>query len=165
MTRRDPLARYVRAHGVGARTGQELFARSARSQLDPEVRRQLRDLSEEIAADRLALQGILDLLGTRIHPVTERLAVVAERVGRLKPNGSLLRRTRLSDLVELEALSAAVQAKRLGWEALREVAEEDERLDAAQLDCLIDRARDQEDRLDGMRLGVSRELLGHDRGG
>lgn len=165
MTRRDPLARHVRAHGVGARTGQELFARSARSQLDPEVRRQLRDLSEEIAADRLALQGILDLLGTRIHPVTERLAVVAERVGRLKPNGSLLRRTRLSDLVELEALSAAVQAKRLGWEALREVAEEDERLDAAQLDCLIDRARDQEDRLDGMRLSVSRELLGHDRGG
>lgn len=88
MSRSDALARYVGAHGLGARTGQELFDRSARSQRDPEVRRQLHDSSEEIAGDRLALQEILAILGTRVHPVTERLAVVAERVGRLKPNGS-----------------------------------------------------------------------------
>ena len=46
--------------------------------------------------------------------VAEVLVGVAETVGRLKPNGTLVRRSPLSDLMELEALSAAVEAKRLG---------------------------------------------------
>jgi hypothetical protein len=39
-------------------------------------------------------------------------------VARLKPNGRVLRRSPLSDLIEIEGLVDAVTAKRSGWLAL-----------------------------------------------
>ena len=71
----------------------------------------------------------------------ERLALRAgERVGRLKPNGHLVRRAPLSDLVEVEAGLDAVHAKACGWQALRAAPG----LDAAVvLDDLMRRAEDQ----------------------
>lgn len=43
---------------------------------------------------------------------------LGERAGRLKPNGHLLTRAPLSDLIEVEALLDAVRAKQAGWHAL-----------------------------------------------
>ena len=43
---------------------------------------------------------------------------LGERLGRLKPNGGLVGRMPLSDLIEVEAMSDAVQAKFAGWRAL-----------------------------------------------
>lgn len=79
------------------------------------------------------------------------LVGVAETLGRLKPNGTLVRRSPLSDVMELEALSTAVAAKRLGWVTLRLVGERDGRFDPAEIDALIARAEDQQARLEGLR--------------
>ncbi len=65
---------------------------------------------------------------------------VLEKVGRLKANGHLLRRSPLSDLVEMEALVLGVQGKAAGFRALRSIAAGDPRLDATDLDRLVDRA-------------------------
>ena len=43
---------------------------------------------------------------------------LGERVARLKPNGRLLRRSPLSDLIEVEGMLDAVRAKAAGWQAL-----------------------------------------------
>jgi hypothetical protein len=46
------------------------------------------------------------------------LAMAAERVGRLKPNGRLLRPSPLSALLEVEILRGAVMGKLSGWQTL-----------------------------------------------
>ena len=51
-------------------------------------------------------------------PLLSTALRVGERVGRLKPNGHLLRRAPLSDLIEVEAMLDAVRANAAGWQAL-----------------------------------------------
>ncbi|HEY5788534.1 MAG TPA: hypothetical protein VIT65_27555 [Microlunatus sp.] len=63
----------------------------------------------------------------------------------MKPNGRILRRSPLSDLIEIEALLDAVSAKRAGWYALAAVHLP---ADATHVDGLISRADDQ---LEGLR--------------
>jgi hypothetical protein len=145
------LAIYLRHHLAASKGGLDLFQRSARGQSSPESRRELRVLADEVAQDRERLAAILQRLGIPRPRVAEILIGIGETVGRLKLNGTLIRRSPLSDVVELEALSVAVEAKRLGWVSLRVVSERDGRLDTAGLDDLIGRAADQQDRLEKLR--------------
>lgn len=145
------LAIYLRHHLAASKGGLDLFERSARSQSSPEARRELRVLADEVAQDRQRLAAILQRLGIPRPRMAEILVSVSETVARLKPNGTLIRRSPLSDVVELEALSAAVEAKRLGWVTLRVVSERDGRLDTEDFDELIRRASDQQDHVEFLR--------------
>jgi hypothetical protein len=153
------LSRYLQDHYGASRLELELFWRSASSQRDSAVRAELTSLAAEAAEDRAALLGIMDGLAVPRGAVQERLAVVAERLGRLKPNGTVLRRSPLSDLVELEALADAVSAKRLRWACLRELTAREPRLNPYQLDKLIRRADDQLARLERQRLNLAPRVL------
>jgi hypothetical protein len=73
-------------------------------------------------------------------------------VGRLKLNGTLLRRSPLSSVVELEAMHLGIEGKIDGWQALRQLADHEPRLDSSQLDELLARARQQSDGLQRLRL-------------
>ncbi|MEP6648731.1 MAG: hypothetical protein ABJA74_02305 [Lapillicoccus sp.] len=145
------LAIYLRHHAAASRGGLNLVERSAGRQLSPQARRELGDLANDVAQDREHLLDILRRLGVQRPRVAEVLVALAETVARLKPNGTLVRRSPLSDVIELEALSTAVEAKRLGWVTLRVVGERDDRFDTAELDALIRRAADQRDRLEELR--------------
>jgi hypothetical protein len=155
----DSLARYLRNHYSASRGGLDLFRRSAQGQSDAQVRRVLAELADQVAEDRAALLAIMVGLGIERSAWQERLVALGERAGRLKPNGSLLQRSRLSDYLELEALSAAVQAKALAWGSLRALADLDARLPAAHLDRLLERAHDQRQRLEEMRLAMAPDVL------
>ncbi len=82
---------------------------------------------------------------------------VGERVGRLKPNGRIVRRSPLSDLIEIEALIDAVSAKRAGWYAL--AAAPLAAPEASQVAELIDRADDQLERLRPVHATVAARVL------
>jgi hypothetical protein len=114
---------------AGARTGQTAVA--------------TRQLAQQMAEDRDSLASIAQRLGVRRTFYKEPLALVAERLGRLKPNGALIRRSPLSDVVEYEALALAIAAKRAAWRTLRELAATRPELDSSELDALISRADDQ----------------------
>jgi hypothetical protein len=159
----DALARYLRDHYSASRGGLDLFRRSARGQSGAHVRRELTALADQEAEDRAALLAIMVGLGIDRSPWQERAVALAERAGRLKPNGSLLQRSRLSDYVELEALTAAVHAKALGWRSLRTLADLDARLPAAHLDHLLERAQEQTRRLERLRLDLAPDVLLPDR--
>lgn len=88
---------------------------------------------------------------------------VGERVGRLKPNGSVLRRAPLSDLVEVEALLDAVHAKQAGWRALQ-VAGLNVPTSVADLAELIRRADRQSAQLYELHEEVARRVLGATNG-
>jgi hypothetical protein len=82
-----------------------------------------------------------------------------EKVGRLKPNGRILSRSPLSDVLEVEALRLAVEGKAAGWLLLRRFAEQDGRLDPAQLDRLINRAARQAEVLEDLRVKSAQQTF------
>ena len=67
-------------------------------------------------------------------------------MGRLKPNGQLTGYSPLSRVVELEGLALGMTGKLALWKALRELVDEEPRLDAAELERLRERAERQQRR-------------------
>jgi len=84
---------------------------------------------------------------------------LTEKAGRLKPNGRLLRRSPLSSLIELESLRIGIEGKAAAWRALRTVTDREPGLDAALLDRLVARAREQADTVEDLRLQAAADAF------
>jgi len=78
-----------------------------------------------------------------------------EKVGRLKPNGTLVQRSALSSVVELEAMTLGVAGKAAGWRVLHALAGRDDRLDAEQIEGLLARATSQQETLERLRMAAA----------
>lgn len=153
------LTSYLNDHLAGATAGRDLFRRAARSHQGDDLGGQLADLAREVDEDRDALIDTMTTLGIRRNPAAVLLGATAERVGRLKPNGFVIRRSPLSDVVELEGMRLAVAAKLAGWEMLLAVAADDTRLDRTALEDSVRRANDQLERVRSLHLRVAAERL------
>lgn len=153
------LSGHLQHHWTGASGGTAMFRRVARTHPDRATAQELSKIAEEVAADRRSLRQIMRSVGVQPSRLGALTGKVAERLGRLKPNGSLLRRSPLTDVIELEALRAAVAAKLSGWQVLRTLADRDDRLDAAVLDELQARAKDQQERLAALHLRLAAERV------
>ncbi len=129
----DLLAHYVRIHLTGAAAGIELFGRGADLH-DPQARAATARIREELVEERAWLRSLVERLGSTEPTLTQVVAKVGERLGRLKPNGDLLHRTALTDVIDLETMHDAVSGKVAGWEALLEL--EDPRADRGDLERL-----------------------------
>ncbi|HEX5989223.1 MAG TPA: hypothetical protein VFY75_03290 [Solirubrobacterales bacterium] len=115
------LGIYLNDHLAGAALGVELARRLRSSNSgDPEMGEPLARICAEIEADRETLVQLTERLGfsrDRIKPV---LAVAAERLGRLKPNGHLRGYSPLSRVLELEVLASGIGGKLQLWNALEQ---------------------------------------------
>ncbi|MEV6190162.1 hypothetical protein [Streptomyces albidoflavus] len=147
----DLLAIYLNDHLAGAAGGVELLRRAAQAGRDRPASRQLHDLADEVADDRASLVEIMRELGIRPRRGRLVLGRLGEKAGRLKTNGHLLSRSPLSDVLELEAMRLGVEGKACCWRTLRELAEDDSRLDPQRLDGLLRRAKTQIARLEALR--------------
>jgi hypothetical protein len=145
------LGVYLNDHLAGATAGAELARRVAASQRDPAKRGVMRALADEIGEDRQALLEIMTALGVPARGYKVWAGWLAEKAGRLKLNGSLLARSPLSDLLELEMMRLGVEGKMAGWRTLRILAAQRQEIDAARLDHLLARAQDQSERLGKLR--------------
>ena len=154
---RDLLGIYLNDHLAGASAGLELARRAARSH--SRDRAALREIAHEIAEDRDELRTIMATLGVPARRYKEIAGWAMEKVGRLKPNGRILSRSPLSDVLEVEALRLAVEGKAAGWLLLRRFAEQDGRLDPAQLDRLISRAARQAEVLENLRVDTAQQAF------
>lgn len=141
------LPYYLRDHLAGATAGVNLFDRVAGGHSDSQVRAKVAGLRTQVQQDRDTLAGMMVDLGIRQPSLTMLTGVVGELLGRLKPNGHLTTRSPGADVLELEALTAAVQGKAGLWGTLLATAERDPRLDTDQLTGLRDRAISQRDTL------------------
>ena len=151
---KQSVAIYLRNHEAAAQAGRDLFRRTAANQRDRPYAGELTELATEIEEDLQTLRAIMRAV--RVSPdLVQGLALrVGERVGRLKPNGQLLRRSPLSDLIEVEALVVAVRAKSAGWQALSGVAAPGWS-DVADTQVLYERALDQAERLNAIHRQVA----------
>jgi hypothetical protein len=146
------LGIYLNDHLAGATSGVRLAYRLARSHRGPGAGQPLLRLADEIARDREELLAIMADLDVPVRQYKVKLAAALEWVGRAKLNGRILTRSPLSSVDELEALRLGVEGKRSGWRSLREIAKHDDRVDADRLWQLEDRARQQADTLEQMRV-------------
>ena len=155
---RRSLAIYLRNHDAGAQAGKELFRRAERNQRDRPYAAELTALRAEVEEDARALRSVLRAEGVQPDLAQSLLLQLGERVGRLKPNGSLLRRSPLSDLIEIEAMFDAVRAKAAGWQALSTVPAPRWR-DQVDPQRYYDRAMDQAEQLGTIHRSVATRLF------
>ncbi|MFP5283466.1 MAG: hypothetical protein ACLGIF_08460 [Actinomycetes bacterium] len=153
-----PFHILLRNHQAGGQAAVNLFRRAARAQRGRPYATQLRQLATEAREDLDFNESVMRRLGVRPSPVQVLALRAGGRIGRLKPNGQLLRRAPLSDLIELEGLIASVSIKLAGWQAAQVsgVLNEEE---TRQLDQLMVRARSQADRLSDLHQQAAATVL------
>ncbi|MFE7169718.1 transaldolase [Streptomyces sp. NPDC057616] len=152
------LAIYLNDHLAGATGGVQLARRAARAQRgEPE----LAELARQLEQDRQSPLRIMEDLAISTDRPKVALGRLAEKAGRLKPNGRLFSRSPVSDVLELESLLIGVTAKAACWRTLRALAETDERLHADHLDFLSERADSQTALLEQLRVAAAARAVGH----
>jgi hypothetical protein len=145
------MARYLRIYmndqlalGVGWR---ELARRAQRANEGTELGDALARVADGIAEDIATFEQIMRRLGIRPSRVKPALAVIGERVGRLKTNGHLRSYSPLSRFLELDILVMGIDDKRRLWANLRDLAGVPAALPDIDFDELIRRAEQQRDTL------------------
>jgi hypothetical protein len=158
MTDPRSLSTYLNDHLAMTTAGIELLRRAVGSH--PRHRaEELTRLRDEARADLESMRSVMRRLEVAESRPMAALGWLGEKAGRLKPNGYLLRRSPLADVIELEGLLAAVQGKLACWQVLRTIAVMDDRVGADELDTLVERAEGQADRLRTLHLQAVRERL------
>lgn len=153
------LAIYLNDHLAGATAGAELAARAEGENRGTPLGAFVTGLRREIEEDRRALEEVMALFGVSRDRLKVSAAWAGEKAGRLKLNGRLRGYSPLSTVVELEALSLGVEAKRLMWVALSEEETIAARVGADRLTDLARRAGRQREALEGHRLEAIRRAL------
>ena len=156
----DRLSIYLNDHLAGATMGVNLARRAAGNNRSTSYGPVLDALAEEIEQDRRALLTVMERLSVGPDRLKVALAWGAEKAGRLKLNGELLRYSPLSRLEELEALALGVTGKLALWETLCRTHGADPRLRGVDVEELVDRARSQRRRLERQRVRAADEALG-----
>jgi hypothetical protein len=154
MTERNALLGvYLNDHLAGSVVAVEVLGRLIPT--DPPGVAELRDLADQIDADRRSLLDIMATLDVPVRRYKKIGAWLAEKAGRLKMNAHVLSRSPLSDVLELELLRLGVEGKASGWRTLQVAAEHEPRLDKARLTTLVERADRQIDILERLRLSAA----------
>ena len=138
----------------------EVARRSQRSNDSTELGETLARVAGAIAEDVATFEQIMERLGIPRSPVKPRLALAAERLGRLKLNGSISSYSPLSRFVELDFLAMGIEGKKLLWTTLRDLAGLSSRLPDVDFDALVERAQWQRDAIEPFRAAAGREALG-----
>ena len=148
---RGLLAIYLQDHHAAGTAGVRL-ARRVGSRAGG--RSELAVVANEIAEDLRTLERIMTELDVEPSRSKDVVALIAERLGRLKPNGRLVRRSPLSDLLELETLVVGITGKQALWQSLRATRScSDE-----ELDLLLERADNQKGRVEAERVQAARRV-------
>ncbi|MCX4700645.1 hypothetical protein OG252_32210 [Streptomyces sp. NBC_01352] len=153
-TDRNLLGIYLNDHLAGSTLGVDRarMLADAESERDPELADTVRPIAEEIAEDRASLLQIMRSVDVPVRRYKIVAGRLAERAGRLKANGRLVRRSPLTPMLELELLRLGVEGKAAGWRTLRRLSDADPGLDPAHLDDLLERAHRQLDTLEQLRV-------------
>ena len=115
----DLLSIYLTDHLAGATAGSRRMRRLADHERTASDSSALHTIASEIEQDRQTLVAILAAAGVSPRWYKTAPAALAERIGLLKTNGRLIRRTPLTSVLELELMRMAVTGKTALWESLK----------------------------------------------
>ncbi len=106
----------------------ELANRCQSSNKDTDLALFLSRLKSDVIEQKSAVRRLLSRIGAAEAALKKGAAWLAEKLGRLKLNDSILEYSNLSRLVELEGLCALAQQRVLFWETLESLGAHDARL-------------------------------------
>ena len=151
------LAIYLNDHLGGSAAAIQRYRYSARRASGSELGESLKRLVCEIEEDRDTLLRVMKNVGADVSSLKQTIGRIAERLGRLKPNGQLAGQSPLTPLVELELLSLGLEGKRRLWYALDALC--DPRLAEFDFAGLADRADRQREGIEKHRLAAARSAF------
>ena len=150
---------YLQDHHAGSTTGLELARRILANNESNEYGEAMAPIVDEIAADRKALESIMDDLGFESDTIKDLGAWTLEKVGRLKLNGQITGYSPLSRMVELEGLMTGITGKIGLWAALLQIAPDEPRLDVARLERLRESGESQRTTVEALRERAARDAF------
>jgi len=142
-TQIEYLSTYLQDHRAGAAMGLDLAQRLRDENVGTRYEDFLALLAQQIEEDVATLESLMERFDVDKSKLKIAGAKIGEKIGRLKPNEHLTSYSPLSRMQELEMLRSGVQGKLALWDALFEVADLDDRLDARALLSLVERAEAQ----------------------
>jgi quercetin dioxygenase-like cupin family protein len=145
------LAIYMNDQLAAGVVWREMARRAAQENRGSDGGAALSEVAKEIAEDVQTFRQIMRRLDVPERRVKVAAAIVAERVGRLKLNGTLVSYSRLSRFVELDFLAMGIEGKKILWSNLRDLAHLDQLLPAISFDRLIERAEHQRELIEPHR--------------
>jgi hypothetical protein len=151
----EQLGIYLNDHLAGSAAGIELAERLRDNHRGTELGNLTAALHRDIGQDRATLEELMGRLAIERHPVKEAAGWALEKLSRLRLNPAMTGSAELTRLLETEALSLGIEGKLAMWLALREAAAGDRRLAGTDFDRLIDRARQQRQRLEPHRVAAA----------
>ena len=126
--RDERLRIYLNDH-LALLVGELELARRCRSQnTTPPLSEFLDRLIADLKDQQSLVRDVIKRLGGTENVVKQGAAWLAEKLGRLKLNDSLVKYSELSRVLELEALAVTALERVALWETLEAVLSEDERL-------------------------------------
>jgi hypothetical protein len=158
----EHVATYLNDHLAGSLVALELLDHLGATHSESELSAFFRQLRADIAADRDELQELMGRLDIGESRTRKASAWLAEKMTELKlrfddPKGGPLR------LFEsLEALSLGIEGKRSLWIALAAAAEKTPSLRTVDYERLKQRAQEQRDRVETLRVETARKALTFD---
>lgn len=150
---------YLQDHHAGSTTGLELARRIRGSNKGNDYGETMAKIVDDIAADKKALESVMDDLGFGADTIKDLGAWALEKVGRLKLNGQITGYSPLSRVVELEGLMTGITGKIGLWVALLQIAPGEPRLDVARLERLRERGESQRATVEELRERAAREAF------
>ena len=155
----EHLTTYLNDHLAGSVVALELLDHLQATHAGSELGTFFKQLSSDIAADRDELQGLMERLEISESRTRKASAWFTEKVTELKlrlddpKDGSL----RLFE--SLEALSLGIEGKRSLWIALIAAAEQSPSLRILDYERLEERAQEQRDRVENLRIATAKKTL------
>jgi hypothetical protein len=137
----------------------EMARRAAHENAGTDAGAALAEVARAITEDVATFEGLMQRLGLQRSPIKPRLALAAERAGRLKLNGSLRSYSPLSRFSELDFLVIGIEGKKQLWSTLANLAGLSDRLPDIDFAALADRADAQRTALEPHRQRAGAEAL------
>jgi hypothetical protein len=156
---RSSLATYLNDHLAGSVAALELL--DLLVSIRPEAEREsYRRLRNDIEEDQRLLQQIIQRLGSKESRVRKAAAWLTQKLGRAKFQLDDPGDGELQAVEALEALALGIQGKLALWRALEAVAASIAAVEALDFTRLQQRAVDQFNRVDQLRLQAARAAFG-----
>ena len=151
---KEYLTTYLNDHLMGASTAIKIVEQFTSEATD--LKSFLEQLKADIEADR---QAVIDLMARLEIPqsrVRRASGWLAEQVAEMK---FAMEDDSLRRLERLEAVSLGIQGKLSLWRALYAASKIDDRLQGLDYETLTERARDQRDRVEALRIDAAKSAL------
>jgi hypothetical protein len=153
------LAIYLNDHLAGAEGALELLAHLEEAHAGTPVGDALRQLHDDIEADRQELKRLIERLDIDVSAPRKVSAWLGEKAVQLKLQLDDKASGTLRLFEGLEALLVGIEGKRALWRALAIASEEVHELDGVDYDHLAQRAQEQHDRVEVLRLDAAKAAL------